>query len=496
MHRVIQSRGLVYVTAIFISLLLSVWMSVRGGVINPDAICYLQSAQTMPQGLDVAAHLCDQAKWPFYSLLIFYTSQVAHISLLHAANVLSALFSLISVVMFIAIVHFLNAAPRLLWFAALVILLGHEFNVARAEIIRDHGFWAFYLVSIFFLLYFFRTFQWCYALGFSASLMVATLFRIEGVIFLIALPFTAWLQSEVSWRVRWYAFCKLIVLPVIGLIFLGAWFGLNSSGNVDHLGRINELQFQLQHGVSLIVEHFQANALIMQQMLSKYAVHEAGLVLFLTLMVWYVINVVESLSLIYLVLVGYAWLKKSLQSTRSAHLILWAYIIINVIVTAIFLIENMFLSKRYLLALSLTLMLWVPFALESLARQWPQRKWPLTLALFFMILTGLSGIIEFGYSKKYISDAGVWLEKNVPPAARLYSNSYQVAYYSQHFGNEIFKKRQEFSHPETMTAKDWQQYDYVALLLNKENSAFTVLGKPVQVFAGKRGDEIVIYKVH
>ena len=76
-----------------------------------------------------------------------------------------------------------------MWLAAGVILLSHELNSVREYIIRDHGFWTFYLSSLFFLLRFFKKPIKSYALGFSLSLAIATLFRVEGSLFLLFLPF-------------------------------------------------------------------------------------------------------------------------------------------------------------------------------------------------------------------------------------------------------------------------------------------------------------------
>ena len=75
-----------------------------------------------------------------------------------------------------------------MWFALGVILLSHQFNSVRQYIVRDHGFWAFYLVSLYFLLKYVEDVSWKNALAWSASLLMATLFRIEGAIFLLTLP--------------------------------------------------------------------------------------------------------------------------------------------------------------------------------------------------------------------------------------------------------------------------------------------------------------------
>lgn len=500
MYGIIRQKKTIYFTAIIISVLLSYWASVKEVVINPDAICYLLSAQNMSSGLDYATHLCDQAHWPFFSMLVFGLASVTKVSYLNSAYLLDGLLSAVSVVSFIAVIQRLNSRTSTLWFAALTILLAHEFNSVREYIIRDHGFWAFYLLSIVCLLQFVRARHVSFAVAWGVSLVIATLFRIEGIIFLLLLPLVI---AGISSNHRLSTFLKLNAVTVVLFLIAGVFYLLHPHQNTDHLGRLGEIKFQLQHGLSTIIQNFHAHAdILAQQVLSQYSTHEASVVLFLALAAWYVIYVVGNISLLYAVLVIYAWCKKSIRFDQSAQWVLWSYVIINVLITTAFLAENMFLTKRYLLALSLTLMVWVPFALDHLYQQWkPLKCSVISFASVVVVLLFASQLIDFGHSKKYIHDAGIWLSENTPANAKIYSNDYQVMYYSNRFGNAIFTKAQEFSHPESIASGKWHQYDYLALRMNNKNLVVngvnaTEFGSPMRVFANKRGDEVNIYKVH
>ncbi len=94
-----------YSIAALASIILSVWAAAKTAVINPDAICYLFSAEAVERGFSAASHLCDQAKWPFYSILIYGLAKLTHFSITASAWFLDGFFSLISVVTFIAIVN-------------------------------------------------------------------------------------------------------------------------------------------------------------------------------------------------------------------------------------------------------------------------------------------------------------------------------------------------------------------------------------------------------
>ncbi len=492
-----MKERVVYPIAVFFSLLLSYWIGAREAVINPDAICYLQSAESISTvGLHAATQLCDQSHWPFYSLLIFTLVRVTHISYLSSAYLWDGFFSCVSVLTFLYITSLLGGTRRVLAFAAVVILFAHEFNSVRQYIIRDHGFWAFYLVSVAMLIQYCRAPTWRYAILWSLASLLATLFRVEGVIFLLAMPLMVVLQREKTLSQRCRMFLQLNTVTLLLAVMLLVWILLRHADLQQ--SRLGEVQMQITQGYSLLIQRFHAasNALA-QQVLSPYAASDASWILSMMLITWYGVSVISNVSIVFTALIIYAWFRKCLTIDAPTRRVIWAYIVVNVLITAVFLAENMFISKRYLIALSLLLMLWVPFALEDLYQR-IRLHWIFYVALSLIVLTSLGGIFDFGYSKQYINDAGVWLAENVPAQAALYSNDEQVMYYSKHFGNDIFVKSREYSDSAVALSQDkWKQYDYLALRLNKNTDQIQnqINVSPVQVFKNKRGDQVIIYKV-
>lgn len=484
---------LIYTTASLISLFFSYWFAVRESVINPDAICYLQSAESMRYGLFHAMHLCDQAVWPFYSALIYGVVTLTHVSFQTAAYGLDGLFSLISVITFIAIVDFIANVriTSILCFAAFVILFAHDFNSVRQYIIRDHGYWAFYLLSIYFLLRYFHLPHFRFAFLWSASLCIATLFRVEGAIFLLFIPFVSLFNFGKAFRERLQDFFKLNTLTFIAAVILVIGFLLHTHFD---LSRLNEIDFQFLHGGGLIKSNFMnMKNTIANSILNSDSAKDAGVVLTLMLVSWYLVSVLSNVSLIFALLVIYAWSKKLVKSNP----VLWGYLIINLVITVSFLAEHLFLSKRYVIGLSLVLMLWVPFALNDLLMQWRLRRLPLAFATLFVLVSAFGGILDFGYSKRYIHDAGDWLAVNVPQQATLYSDDFQTMYYSHHFGENIFNIAREFIKPDAI--KQWQNYEYLAIRTDKKalasNNTINQITYPlVKIFQNKRGDQVRIYE--
>jgi len=496
MLRIISNKNYIFFITGIISLLISFWICANENVLNSDAICYLQSAADMKLGLYTAMHLCDQAKWPFYSALIYFFTQITPFSLTFSAFMLNAVFSLFSSLMFLAIVRFITPNVRILLFAAFVILLSHEFNSVKQYIIRDHGFWALYLSSIFFLLKFLKEKKWYFAVAWSISTLVATLFRVEGIIFLVLIPLISFFDSEAEFTTRIKSYFQLNAVTLLSVIALLGWTTFHPEFDVT---RLHEVKFQFTHGFfEIIPRYFVLKQSLAEHVLGPDSARDAGMVLVLMLASWFQVSIVLNVSLIFFVLVIYAWHKKLMPATRNTSIVLWAYLIVNLLITILFFSEHMFLSKRYLIALSLILMLWVPFALEDLMLNWQKQKTNYFLiAIFLILVSALGGIFNFGYSKQYIRNAGDWLASHAPANAKIYSNDYQVLYYSKHFGDDLFVKAKAYGQLDVIANDKWKQFDFIALNVRQKDNKkeYPKIGYAIaQTFANKRGDTIIIYR--
>lgn len=502
-----QREGFIYFFAILTSLLLSAGIDFFQPIVNPDAICYLGSAKAIgTMGLKAATHLCPQANWPFYSMVIFSVVKLTHLPYPIAGYAIDAIFSAISVLLFIMIVKRLGGSRNVMWLAAAIILLSHEFNDVREYIVRDHGFWVFYLLSVYLLLDFFAQPKFLTGIAWSLSLAIATLFRIEGAVFLILLPFMIWLNFSFNLRERAKSFL-ILNLPLIGFcVVLSVLSLIYSQERLNQLGRLPEISTQIKHGIMMIAERYETTKWGMTNyILFHEKAKNADMLLPVVLSVYYLFNIVISLSFIYAVIVFYTLLQRVSGFTRHALLVIGGYLLVNFAVTSVFFLENLFLSKRYLVAVSLILMLFVPFGLNDILqksnKQFHYRigLWVISISVF---LTSLGGIFDFGYSKSYIGNAGKWIADNVPANASLYVNDYQLMYHAHFFGDDLFDKFKFYSAIATFTNNNWKRFDYLALRINKHESQYMMIfadevskQKVLARFANKRGDKVVIYKV-
>ncbi|MDX1901839.1 MAG: phospholipid carrier-dependent glycosyltransferase [Gammaproteobacteria bacterium] len=484
-----------YGVASFFSIVLTLIAVQRTWVINPDGMCYLQMAEAIYHGLDISKFGCAEAG-PFFSMVMAKIAQFTGAPFLVIGNTLDGFFSLLSVLFFIGIVRQLTSDHRIQWLAVLVILISHEFNAIRSDIIRDHGFWAFYLISMYLFLRYIsleqnrkRIFT---ALSLGASLIIAGLFRVEGFVFLMLVPFTVLVLPE-SFFQRITRFIEINLLSIIAGISLFIWLLMHPHHHA--IARLQQLHDHLIYGFPIFIDAFQSTAdRLALQVLSVYSARDAQLILFLMLVSWYVVSVIVNLTLVFSALVMYAWVKKLAQWKKSQHIVIWAYVLINVLITFVVLAENLFLAKRYLLALSLTLTIWVPFALNDVLIRWKNRRGLLFLLALLLIYTAMGGICQFGANKKYVRLAGDWAAQHVPNHVKIFSNDYQLMYYSHHTDYDL-KSGLEF-----IQDGKWRNYDWLMLHVNHDAADAAIVTQitesPVKTFHNHRNDQILIYHIH
>ena len=245
-------------------------------------------------------------------------------------------------------------------------------------------------------------------------------------------------------------------------------------------------------------------------------------------------------SLGYLVSVIYAQIDEKLLSSCREKKILYWYIAINIIITSVFFVQvNAFLSGRYLIPLALTLLCFVPFGLSSLYHRWKARTktWTIHNVLFWfvvfsMLVMTIGSLHRFGPSKGYIYKSAAWIRKNTPETATVYTNHEVLAFLTDrqfaeyHCGVAIKDQQVEEKHvpfsffaiqgltmdvskkttcsvEDNISQKLWEGYDYVILVVSKDNNELidqfegVAHVQPIKVFSDnpRRGDQSYIFKL-
>ncbi len=119
-------------------------------VTNPDALIYLSAADSFFHGRWVEGYAAF--RWPFYSLAIAGVMTLTGGNALAAADLLNAALDCATTVLFVALVLQLGPRPssrRIAILSATVILLHPRLSTFRGFVIRDHGFYTFFLLAFY-----------------------------------------------------------------------------------------------------------------------------------------------------------------------------------------------------------------------------------------------------------------------------------------------------------------------------------------------------------
>jgi hypothetical protein len=497
MRKIISRIPPVYGIAALCSIAISLWIYLCRDVLNPDAICYLESAAVYQlAGLKAAFNLCSQARWPFYSVLIAWTHQFTHLSFENSAYLLDSFFSLVIVLTFVRLVAQMQAHKAMVALAAVTILVFNSFNGLRDYIIRDHGFWALWMLSVLCYFHFLKTRSWRAALVWSCCSIGAILFRVEGLVFYLLAPLFIWFYPALALKQRVQAFFRL-TLPL--LVFAVGWM-LAQPGHIM-MAPVGRLHYQVEHFFDLIISTLHRGMAGLRDSVFYPDRGEDFLWKYVqATLVWYVMGIISALGITYAFLIAYVWYKRLAKMDSALFFTLITYLVISVLITGVYYFEGLYLSKRYIMMLLLLLSLFVPLAMHDIF--YVQKKQWLTWVIGILLVgTFIGGIVNFGFSKKYLFYAGSWLKNEVPAGEKIYSNDLLVVYYAQHYGHDFFQVWDQFMQTPILERNNWKKYQYVAMRVNHADAdmsqkiAASVRQKPIKTFANRRGDQVMIFKV-
>lgn len=429
-----QSNLVIYLLAGLGSAALTIWAVTHSGIINHDAVFYLQAIE------GDAASIRQIGNWLFYSRLIHWLSLPTGLAPEQAAYLLNLLLDTLLVLAFIRLIEELGGRRLTLIWAAAVVLSLPYLNDNRAEIVRDHGYWALSLVAMIFYLRLWRRFSWRSVLGWNLALLGAALFRVEGVVFLALMPMGLLLHPEFALRQRLAsAFCTLLP-ALLALIALGLMAVLDASMQnrlLDTLANSHQL-------VEIFTRTVPQKALQLQRSLPDYSLASLSLLLYAAVLWAIAGDLLDALSWPWaLVLVLRRWFPAP-DLPRDYRLILRFYAAITLLVLFVHGAHHFIMVSRYTMALALMLLPAVVFALDDLIRRQREqrrRPWLPAGAVLAVALLLTDSLINSAGSKAYITEAARWAGERLPPGSRVVTD-YEVerlAYYTRKAGGESLR---------------------------------------------------------
>jgi len=466
--------------------------------INKDGILYLQTAEAfIDSGWQGAI---KHYNWPFYSILIAWLSQLSHLSFENSTYVLNAVFLVIIVISFIALIEESGGSRFVQFIGALIILSHPQLHHYQQYIVRGFGYWAFSLLALLHFVRFYKYLKWRYALSWGIFISIAILFRPEGLVICCFGPLVFLLRSETTLWNKFGNTLKAYSFNMIAISIIIVWWLNIPNRDIAQLGRLSEFWNQLQNGLILLSANINEKAAI----ISQTVLHDYSKKWDLTMVISglcgiYLYKLVETLWPVHTLLFGHAFWKRLMPAVKGIKKVIIYFTILNLIIPAIFLGQQFFVLNRFLIPASLLLLLWTPFSLHYILQKWLDKKTVFKNNFVFPMLS-LAFLIMFVYafippnqSKAYIVSAATWLKQNMLQQSKLYTNNSQLSYYA---GKKFIK----WDVSDTLTIPEWSSNDFVALKTHKkyyEKLTYTLLTlklKPCKMFANKEGNMIAVFE--
>ncbi|HYN55091.1 MAG TPA: hypothetical protein VES38_10345 [Methylotenera sp.] len=303
-------------------------------------------------------------------------------------------------------------------------------------LMRDQGFWAFFLASLVFFIRFYKTYSYQDAFFWQVSAIIATLFRIEGITYLIALPLILFFTHTQSFAISIRHFIKCNFINILSIIIILIAVFMLKVIPVDSLGRLNEVfTFNLydEFTKKLFAKSTIMGSDVLGGFLDEFAIQ--GILLTFLLII-----VVKTISATGLVNIGLAILsmrsKKSMLNNEVAY-VLKVVAIIAVINMALIITKVFVLSGRYVIALALILLIFASFYLAEMfkyltspSKAEKKMKWLVIALIIFMSLGLVKNILPKRDGYNYMQDAVAWLKTNNASNKPIFYDDPRVRYFA------------------------------------------------------------------
>lgn len=482
--------------------LISLWSVIADPIINIDGILYIKSAAALTAGdLDAAV---SYHKWPFYAFLISVIHQISSLDLETSAHVLNGLFNILTCIGFVYLICELGADRKTALIAVFVIVLFPGLNEIRSDIIRDHGYIPFYIWSLYFLIRALHV-RSKPLLGLSLmSMAIAALFRIEGVVFLIAMPIIYLNSRNDTIPMNRLTFNFLLLVTALILLSVFGWWLYSPAEEADY--SLHSLE-NISRGWNQAIDYLDNKIEILKDYILYTSSDTTGRLVY----IWTVGGIIFTqvliiLSIPYSYLAGYG-VARNLVFPESHGIKPWKlFIYFNLIILAVFTLTKFFLTDRYPLALAITLLAIVPFSLAHVYTRWqskPRNTFKSNIGYILVALVLLVNVYEGVTSvsdKHYLKDAGLWLRENVDEEYSLYTNELAVGFYSGKSDELLTVEPDRANLIGSFYRGEWIHFDYLAIQFIPEiefhgHMEKTLWVVPEKVYRNDRDREIRIYNI-
>ena len=168
-------------------------------LINRDGFLYIETSELfLKHGYQAAF---ANYNWPFFSIYSGLLSKLTGLTVIHSFYTLSVLFFALITYSYIRTCELFFDKKSLI-IAAIVFLCASTINSYRDLIIRDHGYWAFTLLGVYYLIYAIHENSLGKLSLSILSIIISISFRVEGAINLITFPVIYLFLSELRGKFK------------------------------------------------------------------------------------------------------------------------------------------------------------------------------------------------------------------------------------------------------------------------------------------------------
>lgn len=501
LNNLFKSSATVYIFATLIAIATTLASIFHAGIINTDGILYMRVAQTwLEQGTHAAIH---EYSWAFYSILVANLSKILSLSLQSTAYLFNIFFNVLIVVYFIRLVEVLGGNKRTQWFALFVIISLPYLIDYRGLIIRDLGYWAGYLASLFYLIRYCKNYAYSDCCKTVISLAIASLFRVEGLLFFMLTPYVFLIIPALQQRKKHFLRFFITTGSLSLLTLVIAWLTIGDIGKLFHQWGYLERGFTVLHQtISNKIYNFSTLVLDTQSQRS------AALIIITGLIGYVIIKLIKVINPLYFFLISWGIYKKLIPTSRTQIAILIYFLCINLFVISYFIGIFFFLTGRYCLGFAITSLLFVPFVLDNLYQKifvvadnkgHAKQKLVFSCLLLLMLVMGLYGFFDINSNKRYLYKGGHWISENITGDQQMITNSAPVLFYAK--GSQANWQVEYNDDIDSILSSDLNQNAFIALRISKNNKHFSKKlaerfesQKPLLTFSNKNDEILFIFQ--
>jgi hypothetical protein len=437
---------------------------IQHGWINSDSILYLEAAKLFSLG-----HWESGFKifpWPFYSLWIAATHKLTSLGVHHAAQLLNVFFFAVATYAFTAIIR-LCGGKQIELVAGGLIFLSSQYMVGDVleMLMRDEGFWAFFLTSLIFLIRYHQRHQLRDALLWQIFIIFAVLFRIEAITYLLLLPLallssSSRLSINIKTIVKTYSIHVLLAIAIILLAVAIPEF------SIAMLGRLNEV-FTLDVVNQFIAKFKDKSDVMSHLVLGNYLEEFAVPGLMLTFLYVIVLKAISTTGVVTFLLGMFSIKNHHTLVDKKSYQILIATMLIALLNMAFIITKVFVLSGRYVVALSLIMMVLASFYFAQLLKEAKNennkiKHWFIAILLIIMVLGFVKNLIPKRDGYNYQQDAIKWLNKHNVSNLPVFYDDPRMRYYADYSFNGRWTDNWKYLN-DAINNNSIQQYPFVVI---------------------------------